>query len=85
VNADETGKGLPDFCWAIVIAARREQGRLHSLSVFAFGADEKRQDRVQDRVKEAVAAGTTEWHVHLLAQNEHERRAVLHDLKAQAL
>ncbi len=81
VRRDEAGLGLPDFTWAIVIAASRDQGArdqgpLRSLAVFAFGEGE---DKTTHAVK-AVADGALEWHVHLLAQDELARYAVLQDL-----
>jgi len=77
VRQDEPGRGLPDFTWAIVIAAGQRNGRLHSLAVFAFGESEDKSSRIN----EAVSAGALEWHVHLLAQDPKARAAVLQDLK----
>jgi len=77
VRKNEPGKGLPDFSWAIVIAAGQENGRLYSLAVFAFGENEDKSAYID----EAVSAGALEWHVHLLAQDQETRSALLKDLK----
>jgi len=76
VREGEAGYGLPDFTWAIVIAAGRDRGRLHSVAVFAFG---ERDDK-SAYAEKAITAGAVEWHVHLLAQDEPARFAVLRDL-----
>ncbi len=73
---DDEAKGLPDFTEGIVIAAKRDGARLHALAVFALGEDEDRRAWVE----EAISAGAMEWHVHLLAEDEEERLALLRDL-----
>jgi hypothetical protein len=73
----QAGRGLPDFTWAIVIAAGRENGKLYSLAVFAFGENEDKSSYIE----EAVSDGALEWHVHLLAQDSKARFALLQDLK----
>ncbi len=77
LGTDET-KGLPDFTEGIVIAARRDHGRLCALSVFAIGETET-PDRCVDT---AIAAGASEWHIHLPAGDEQARRELLRDLGA---
>ncbi len=77
VREDEPGRGLPDFTWAIVIAAGRENGKLYSVAVFAFVENEDKSSHLN----EAVSAGALEWHVHLLAQDQKTRSFVLRDLK----
>jgi hypothetical protein len=77
VREGEPGRGLPDFAWAIVIAAGRENGKLQSLGVFAFSEGEDKSASID----EAVSAGAVEWHVHLLAEDDKARCALLRDLK----
>ncbi len=76
VLEDQPGRGLPDFTCAIVIAAGRDNGRLSSLVVFAFGENEDKSASIC----EAISAGALEWHVHLLAQDSKARSALLQDL-----
>ncbi len=71
----EAAKGLPDFAEGIVIAATRRRGQLEALAVFTLGDEEK-----SARMDEAVMAGASEWHIHLLAASETERQALLSDL-----
>jgi hypothetical protein len=78
VLESEESKGLPDFADGIVIAAGREQSELHALAVFALN----NTNDLSLRVDEAVSAGAMEWHIHLPAGDEEERRAVLRDLEA---
>ncbi|WP_020175019.1 hypothetical protein [Methyloferula stellata] len=73
---DDEAKGLPDFADGIVIAARRDAAGLRALAVFALGDSEDRRAWVE----EAISAGAMEWHVHLLAEDDKERRALLQDL-----
>ncbi len=76
VREAEPAKGLPDFAEGIVIAATRACGQLQALAVFVLGEGDERSARAD----EAVFAGASEWHVHLLAASETEREAVLRDL-----
>jgi hypothetical protein len=76
VLESQEAQGLPDFSEAIVIAARREPTGLYAIAVFALGEKEDRGALIEA----ALRAGAMEWHVHLLAADENERRALLEDL-----
>ncbi len=66
---------------AVVLAVRRDQdGTAHVIDVAAAGSRPREQART--RWMAAVRErGATEMHVHRLAENESERRAIIDDLR----
>jgi hypothetical protein len=74
--------GLLDFADSVVIAVAVGSGgirRLVSLCQCEVGADPEARGPF---IAEALAAGAVEWHVHLLAMDAIERRAVIGDIDA---
>lgn len=82
VNAAEPDAGLPDFTEAVVIAAAcAGDGRRHlvALCQCETGANPYARDSF---IIEALAAGASEWHIHLLASEVTQRRAAIADIDA---
>jgi hypothetical protein len=78
----EPDAGLPDFTEAVVIAAACEDDgtrRLVALRQCERGANPYARESF---IIEALAAGASEWHVHLLASEEMQRRAAIADIDA---
>lgn len=73
--------GLPDFADAIAMAVVREpDGGRRRISLFLSEATSDATTR-RAFVAEALAKGTIEWHVHLLAVDAWQRRAVATDIE----
>jgi hypothetical protein len=84
VNA-EPDAGLPDFCDTVVIAATRTSDGLRrpvGLCQCEPGANSYARECF---IIEALAAGASEWHIHLLATEMKQRRAVIADIEAARL
>jgi hypothetical protein len=82
VNSAAPDSGLPDFAEAVVIAvARKSDGsrRRVSLCQRERGANPYARESF---ILEALAGGACEWHVHLLAIEVAQRRAVIADIEA---
>ncbi len=82
VKAAEPDAGLPDFTEAVVIAAACEGDgtrRLVALCQCETGANPYARESF---IVEALAAGASEWHVHLLASEVMQRRAAIADIDA---
>lgn len=78
----EPDAGLPDFTEAVVIAAACEDDgarRLVALRQCERGANPYARESF---IIEALAAGASEWHIHLLASEEMQRRAAVADIDA---
>lgn len=78
----EPDAGLPDFTEAVVIAAACEDDgtrRLVGLRQCEKGANPYARESF---IIEALAAGASEWHIHLLASEEMQRRAAIADIDA---
>jgi hypothetical protein len=82
VDAADADAGLPDFTEAVVIAAACEGDgtrRLVALRQCETGANPYARESF---IIEALAAGASEWHVHLLASDVTQRRAAMADIDA---
>jgi hypothetical protein len=82
VTPAEPDSGLPDFAEAVVIAvASKSDGsrRRVSLCQVETGANPYARESF---VFEALAGGACEWHVHLLAIEVAQRRALIADIEA---
>lgn len=82
VEADALDVGLPDFVDAIAMAVAREpDGSRRRISLFL---NEATSDPAARRafVAEALAKGAIEWHIHLLAVDGWQRRAVATDIES---
>ncbi|WP_051335308.1 hypothetical protein [Methylocapsa acidiphila] len=85
-EADALWGGLPEFDKAIVLAvALDSQNARRQISAFELEWREGRFCGQPEQVREALRAGVREWHVHLLTESPHERRAALADLTASRL
>jgi hypothetical protein len=78
--AEEFG-GLPDFDGAVAIAVARDaKGQRRPLAVFDVCWRGARFCGDLESVGAAVRSGASEWHVHLLADGEQARKAVINDI-----
>lgn len=80
VDPGDPEAGLPDYTDVIALAvARDDTDTRQCVSVFLRGAT---PDLVAQRrfVEAALAAGTVEWHIHLLVADSHQRRAAANDI-----
>jgi hypothetical protein len=85
VESSEVDFGLPDFAEAIVLAVASDaDGHRRLLSLGHFEAATEAAAR-QQFVAAAIAAGATEWHIHLMTVDDEERRAVARDLESCCL
>lgn len=74
--------GLPDFADAIAIAVARDgEGRRRCVSLFLSEAMTDAGAR-RHLIAAAMAAGAVEWHIHLLAADAQQRRAVARDIES---
>ncbi|WP_034999723.1 hypothetical protein [Beijerinckia mobilis] len=73
--------GLPDFATGIALAARSEgRGHYRLIRIFEFGWEGDRFLGHPGEIEAALMQGTQEWHIHLLAEEKRDRRAVIADL-----
>jgi len=82
VDRKDGPAGLPDLDGAVVIAVgldpRRERLRL---AIFEARWRDGRLALGREAIDAALAAGASEWHVHLLAASAEARRAAIRDLE----
>ena len=82
VNVAEPDAGMPDFSEAVVIAAACDaDGTRRSVALCQCETGANPYAR-KSFIVEALAAGAAEWHVHLLASEVTQRRAVIADIDA---
>jgi hypothetical protein len=74
--------GLPDFTEAVVIAAAYENDRTRRLVAVRQCEKGANPYARESFIIEALAAGASEWHIHLLASEETQRRAAIADIDA---
>lgn len=75
--------GLPEFNAAVAIAVAADAcGRRSRVSVFELCWRDGRFEGDPKCIRDALEAGASEWHVHLLAASPQARRAAINDLKA---
>ncbi len=73
--------GLPDFAEAIALAvARDDRGSRRCVALCLNEATTDPATR-QHFVAAALAAGAVEWHIHLLAEDPQQRRAIAKDIE----
>ncbi len=81
VRAGEGLGGLPDFDGAVAIAVARDaQGQRQRLAVLDMRWREEQFCGDLDSVGAALRSGASEWHIHLLADSEQARKAVITDI-----
>ncbi|MGH6796999.1 MAG: hypothetical protein ACREDI_01265, partial [Roseiarcus sp.] len=81
VQAGAEFGGLPDFDGAVAIAVARDaKGQRRPLAVFDPCWREARFCGDLESVGSALRSGASEWHVHLLADGEQARKAVIRDI-----
>lgn len=81
VRADAELGGLPDFDDAIALAVSSDgRGRRRRLAVIDLVRSEGRFAGDRRAAREALGAGASEWHVHLLAGDGDARRMAIKDI-----
>jgi hypothetical protein len=81
VRAGAEFGGLPDFDGGVAIAVARDaKGQRRPLAVFDLCWREARFCGDLESVGSALRSGASEWHVHLLADSEQARKAVISDI-----
>jgi hypothetical protein len=77
---DERG-GLPEFDEAIVIGVAHDAlGRRRMLGVFESDASKDQMIADPSGLFASLKVSAVEWHIHLLAQDAHDRQKVIEDL-----
>jgi hypothetical protein len=81
VRAGAEFGGLPDFDSAVAIAVARDaKGQRRPLAVLDLCWREERLYGDLESVGAALRSGASEWHVHLLANGDKARKAVISDI-----
>lgn len=83
VQSDAELRGLPEFDAAVALAVALDgDGQRSRVAVFQVYWSDGQFEGDAKFVNEALAAGTCEWHIHLLAETEPARQAMIDDLNA---
>jgi hypothetical protein len=82
VDLDDPSAGLPELDGAVVIAVGFDRRRERfPIAIFEISAADAPLSFGRAARDAALAAGIREWHIHLLAESDAARRAVIFDLE----